>query len=86
MTPGQQMIGFLISPVVTMLVVLLGVFWNNRHVDTRISDLQRAMDARFNAIDRRFEDQEKLFTEKLLRVGQIVDARLARMEDKLGVR
>ena len=37
-------------------------------------------------INSRFEAQEKLFTEKLLRVEQVLDARLRLMEEKFGIR
>ena len=41
----------LVSPVATLIVVIVGVLFSNRHVDTRISDLQRYMDARFKHIE-----------------------------------
>ena len=44
----------LVSPVATLVVVVLGVFFSNRHVDVRIGDLRSYMDARFNAVDTRF--------------------------------
>ena len=37
-------------------------------------------------INARFDAQEKLFTEKLLRVEQVLDARFRLIEDKLGIR
>ena len=77
--PEMQFFAFLLTPVVTLLIVLLGVFWQNRHVDVRISDLQQS-------IQRQFELQDSLFTEKLLRVEQVLDARLKLIEDKLGIR
>jgi hypothetical protein len=47
---NQQVLTYLpvISPVATLVVVMLGVLLNNRHVDTRISGVIRHMDARFN--------------------------------------
>jgi hypothetical protein len=77
--PEMQFFAFLLTPVVTLLIVLLGVFWQNRHVDVRISDLQQS-------IQRQFELQDSLFTEKLLRVEQVLDARLKLIADKLGIR
>jgi len=82
----MQFFAFLLTPVVTLLIVLLGVFWQNRHVDVRISDLERSIQQQFQAVDHRFELQDKLFTEKLLRVEQVLDARLKLIEDKLGIR
>jgi hypothetical protein len=42
-----QLIAIAIGPVATLVVVFLGVLFQNRHVDTRISDLTRAMDQKF---------------------------------------
>lgn len=48
MKPEQfQLIAIAIGPVATLVVVFLGVLFQNRHVDTRISDLTRAMDQKF---------------------------------------
>ena len=44
------------------------------------------MNSRFDGTNERFDAQEKLFTEKLLRVEQVLDARLRLIEDKLGIR
>ena len=59
------------------LAVLIGILVNN----SRLSDLRAYMDARFNAVDRRFSDLEALLTEKLLRVEQVMDARLKHLEE-----
>ena len=45
----------LVSPVATLVVVVLGVFFSNRHVDVRISDLRAYIDARFMDVDHRFD-------------------------------
>ena len=55
-----------------ILAVLLGVLVNNRQIDS----LRREMEARFDAL-------EKIFTERLFRVEQVVDARLSHLEEKL---
>jgi hypothetical protein len=48
MKPEQfQLIAMAIGPVATLIVVMLGVLFQNRHVDVRISDLTRSMDLRF---------------------------------------
>ncbi len=48
MKPEQlQLIAMAIGPVATLIVVFLGVLFQNRHVDVRISDLTRSMDMRF---------------------------------------
>jgi len=46
---NQQILTYLpvLSPIMTLLVVYIGVLAQNRHVDMRVSDLQRHMDQRF---------------------------------------
>lgn len=40
MKPEQmQLIAMAVGPVATLIVVILGVFFQNRHVDTRIADV-----------------------------------------------
>jgi len=46
----------------------------NGNFNKRIDDLNTRMDQRFDAM-------EKLFTEKLLRVEQVMDARIKHLED-----
>lgn len=64
----------LLTPIATLIVVILGVFFSNHHVDVRISDLRSHMDSRFNSMD-------QMFQERLRRVEEIMDARLSRLED-----
>ena len=80
----------LVSPIATLIVVILGVFFSNRHVDVRIGDLRshmdsrfNAVDVRFNAVDVRFNSMDQLFQERLRRVEEIMDARLSRIEQEL---
>jgi hypothetical protein len=63
----------LLTPIATLMVVIVGVLFSNHHVDVRISDLRSHMDARFNSTD-------QLFQERLRRVEEIMDARLSRIE------
>jgi len=82
----------LVSPVATLIVVIVGVLFSNRHVDVRISDLRsymdarfEAMDARFAAIDQRFSDMEKVQDARMaLLLGKIedIDNRLTRLEER----
>lgn len=82
----------LVSPIATLIVVFVGILFSNRHVDTRVSDLQRYMDARFNAvdqrfaaIDQRFADMEKVAdarTQLILGKIEDVDTRLTRLEER----
>jgi hypothetical protein len=89
MSANAQLIGFMLAIGVPCLTSLLGVLvsnsrigdTNNRIADTnnRIADLRAHMDARFDAHD-------VLFTEKLRRVEEIMDARLTRIEEHLHLR
>jgi hypothetical protein len=72
MNANAQLIGFMLAIGVPCLTSLLGVLISN----SRIGDLRAHMDSRFDAHDR-------LFTEKLRRVEEIMDARLIRIEDHL---
>jgi cell division protein FtsL len=57
---------------VPTLAVLIGILVNN----SRLSDVNRRIDDLRSHVDARFSAMENLFTEKLLRVEQVVDARL----------
>jgi hypothetical protein len=67
----------LIAVSIPTLAVLIGILVNN----SRLSDLRAYMDARFSAVDRRFNDLEAVLTERLLRVEQVMDARLKHLEE-----
>jgi hypothetical protein len=69
---------------VPTLAVLIGILVNNSRLgdlNSRLGDLREYMDSRFTGIDRRLVDMEALFTEKLLRVEQVMDARLKHLEE-----
>ncbi len=66
-----------LTVTVPTLAVLIGILVNNSRLgDTnrRTGDLRSHFDARFGAL-------EGLFTEKLLRVEQVMDARLRHIEE-----
>ena len=68
----------LVSPVATLVVVIVGVLFSNRHVDTRMSDLQRYMESRFDA-ERRVNDANfKMLLGKI----EDIDSRLTRLEER----
>jgi hypothetical protein len=73
----------LVSPVATLIVVIVGVLFSNRHVDTRVSDLQNYlqhyMDARFDAERRVNEANFKMLLSKI----EDIDIRLSRVEERL---
>ncbi|MGA2147570.1 MAG: hypothetical protein ABSH49_21695 [Bryobacteraceae bacterium] len=61
----------LVSPVATLIVVVFGVLFSNRHVDTRVSDLRSEfrssmsdlrsyIDVRFQAVDARFDAEQRV--------------------------
>ncbi len=72
---------------VPTLAILIGILINT----SRLSDLRSHMDARFSAVDRRFDDLNRVIEAKfetahaeLIRVEQVMDARLKHLEDKNG--
>jgi hypothetical protein len=66
----------------TLSVVVVGFLYNN----SRISDLRGDINERFRNMDHRFDNLEKLFDTKLLRVEGVLDARMSRIEDILSHR
>lgn len=81
---GPRILAYLplVSPVATLIVVIVGVLFSNRHVDTRISDLQlylqNYMDARFDAERRVNEANFKMLLGKI----EEIDTRLSRLEER----
>jgi hypothetical protein len=67
-----------VSPVATLVVVLFGVLFSNRHVDVRISDLRAYIDARFTAESRINEANLKMLFGKI----DDIDTRLTRLEER----
>ena len=62
---------------VPTLAVLIGILVNN----ARLSALNKRIDELRADMDRRFDAMEKLFTEKLFRVEQVMDARIKHLEE-----
>jgi hypothetical protein len=82
----MEHIQVILSVSVPTIAVLVGILINNSrlgdlrgHIDVRFGDV----DQRFAEVDKRFTSLEKLFDEKLLRVEQVIDARLTRIERDL---
>ena len=74
---------------VPTLAVLIGTLVNNnrlsdtnRRVDGLRTDTNRRIDEFRTDMFGRFDAMERLFTEKLLRVEQVLDARLKHLEDR----
>ena len=67
----------LLTVSVPTLAVLVGILVNN----ARLSDLNKRIDELRADMDRRFDAMEKLFTEILFRVEQVMDARIKHLEE-----
>ena len=75
----------LFSVSIPTLAVMIGILVNNswlNDLNARLGELRAYMDNRFNGVDQRFRDMEALFTEKLMRVEQVMDARLKHLEER----
>jgi hypothetical protein len=79
-----------IATTVSAIGILVGVYSIvnrsedriNRRMDQRFESIEQRFSDRFNDVERRFTGMEKLFTEKLLRVEQVMDARIKHLEEK----
>ena len=78
MTDGQQIALAIAPTVLPTLTVLVGILINNRLVDSLRSEMRQG----FAAVNREFELTRELFTEKLLRVEGVMDARLKHLEEQ----
>ena len=67
----------LLTVSIPTLAVLIGILVNN----ARLNDLNKRIDELRADINQRFDAMEKLFTEKLLRVEQVMDARIKHLEE-----
>lgn len=93
MGPGFQLV---LAMSVPTLAVLLGILLNNNRfhdLNNRFHDLNGRMGELNNRIndlradiDKRFEAMEKLFSERLLRVEQVLGAGLTNIEQNLHLR
>jgi len=59
------------------LAVLIGILVNN----SRLSDTNRRIDDLRSHMDTRFSSTDALFTERLRRVEEVLDARLKHLEE-----
>ena len=67
----------LLTVSIPTLAVLIGILVNN----ARLNDLNKRIDELRADMGQHFEAMEKLFTEKLLRVEQVMDARIRHLEE-----
>jgi len=75
---NSQIVTIALAAVPNMLAVLAGILINN----SRLTDLRSHMDARFNDVDRRFDEMRDLWRSELYRVEQVIDARLKHLEER----
>ena len=78
----MQVLVLALANLPTMTIVAIGILYNN----SRMTDLRAQMESNTKMIvgvmDARFATME----EKLIRVEQILDARLTRIEEQLGIK
>ncbi|MGB6943958.1 MAG: hypothetical protein WBE37_16280 [Bryobacteraceae bacterium] len=80
-----QILTILLVAVPTMLAVLVGILINNARLsdtNARVGELRGHIDARFNDVDRRFDEMRDLWRSELYRVEQVIDARLKHLEER----
>ena len=81
-----QLIGFMLAIGVPSLTALVGVLLSNSRLADLRSDFRSELSLLRSHMDSRFDSQDHLFTEKLRRVEEVMDARLTRIEDHLHLR
>lgn len=80
-----QMLTVALATVPTMLTVLIGILLNNARlsdVNSRLGEFRSHMDARFNDVDRRFDEMKEMWRTELHRVEEVINARLRHLEDR----
>ena len=78
MLNDTQILTIALASVPTTVAVLVGILVNN----ARLTDLRGYLDARFNAIDVRFEEMKDLWRSELHRVEEVLDVRLKHLEER----
>jgi hypothetical protein len=75
---SDQTVQVALSVGVPTIAVLVGILINN----SRLSDLRSHMDARFDAVNQRFDDAKDAWRAELHRVEEVIDARLKHLEER----
>ena len=81
----SQMLTVALATVPTMFTVLVGILLNNARlsdVNSRLGEFRSHMDARFNDVDRRFDEMKEMWRTELHRVEEVIDARLKHLEHR----
>ena len=66
-------------PAVTVLAVLIGILWNNFHMNARFGDLRSEWKGRFDQIEGRFGEVDGRFAEMSRRIDDLRDLLRAEM-------
>jgi hypothetical protein len=74
----DQTVQIALSVGVPTVAVLVGILINN----SRLSDLRAHIDARFDAVNQRFDDAKDTWRAELHRVEEVIDARLKPLEER----
>ena len=74
----DQTVQVALSVGVPTVAVLVGILINN----SRLSDLRSHIDARFDAVNQRFDDAKDTWRAELRRVEEVIDARLKHLEER----
>jgi hypothetical protein len=84
-----QILTIALAMVPNVIAVLVGILINNARLtdlkgemNTHRLEMRSYMDARFNAIDRRFDDMRDMWRSELHRVEEVLDARLKHLEER----
>jgi len=84
MKPEQiQLIAMAVGPVATLIVVFLGVLFQNRHVDTRISDLDTRISDLTRSMDLRFADTKETLRAEMRANQSELLAKFAELDNRL---
>jgi hypothetical protein len=78
MMTGED-VKFALSVGMPSLMVLVGILINN----SRLSDLRQSMDKRFDGVDKRFDDTNRLMDKRFDDTNRLIEARFQIQDEKL---
>jgi hypothetical protein len=81
----DQTVQIALSIGVPTVAVLVGILINNSRLsdlNSRLGDLRAHIDARFDAVNQRFDDAKDTWRAELHRVEEVIDARLKHLEER----
>jgi hypothetical protein len=90
-SPIAQLAVAAVTAGLPTLTVLISLLINNQRLndlshlmDRRFADVDRRIDERFSELSRRIDDTRDLLRGDMLRMEQVMDARLKHLEEHLG--